>query len=192
MIKLLMATLVAMTMVFAGGNIVPTDAKVAEIAPAKNFYIGGAFTGVQTYLDGDSNWFSDDENAETGFGLRAQAGYVFYRVDAFSVAGEIDYGRTLWSYDLGDDSYLETAGIFLKPAYDFGGQSVYGKLGYGYANYDETGFSEDTDGFAWGLGYSYELTTTCEIFAEYTVYPEFDIEDDIENDVIAVGFNYKF
>jgi hypothetical protein len=192
--KILMAAVAAMTLGFAGGNIeVPSEPEVLVTPAAKNFYVGGAITGVQTFVDGESSWFSDDEYAETGYGLQAQAGYVFYRKDALSVAGEVSYGRTFWAYDIEDDSYLETAGIFVKPAYNFGGQSVYAKLGYGYAKYDDNYESIDADGFAWGVGYAYEFTTEIEAFVDYTVYPSFDDEfDDIENNVIAIGVNYKF
>ena len=193
---IMMALVASMTMAFAGGDIAP--AVEVEVAPvAKNFYVGGALTAQQTYLNGTSDWFNDTITSETGYGAQAQVGYVFFRSGDFSTAIEGRVAKTLYGYgidefELDGDTALLTYSALIKPQYNFGEFGVYGLVGYGTSKVTDSGFSARANDVVWGGGANYALGDTWEVFADYTVNPAFEDVVNVENDVIAVGVNYKF
>jgi len=194
---ILVALMATMTMAIAGGDIAPVVE--VEVAPvAKNFYVGGALTAQQTYVKGESDWFNDTVLSETGYGAQAQIGYVFFRSGDFSTAIEGRVAKTLYNYGIDEfsfdgDTSLLTYSALIKPQYNFGEFGVYGLVGYGTSKLNDSGYTARKNDIVWGGGANYALGDTWEVFADYTVNPAFDgVVEDVENDVIAVGVNYKF
>ena len=172
-------------MALAGGDIV----EVAEVrvAPAvKNFYVGGS---AQAILANRVDYLSFNVLDEAAYGVGIQAGYVFYRAGAFSTAVEARYTYSWDDKTLGDTGVLSG---FIKPIYDFGSVKAYGLVGYSDVNVDILGTS---DGFAWGLGLATDINDDFEVFADYTVNPDFDAGygiNDFDNEIVTIGLNYKF
>ncbi len=194
--KIMLVTAMVSTMAMAGGNVSP----VIEVGTQnKDFYVGGALTAVQTYVNGDSDWFNDTLTTETGGGAQFQAGYTFYRNNAFTASVEGRVQKTFWNYgtdefEFDGDTALLTYSVLAKPQYNFDDIGVYGLAGYGASRITDNGFKERQNGFVWGLGANYALTDEVELFADYVVNPAFEEDGfkDIENDVIAFGVNYRF
>ncbi len=183
--KIIVAALAASALVMAGGNIAPVEAPVVEAVEAeKDFYVG-----ISTTL-GDSI-VQDDFEAFTSTGYGLQAGYTFYRNEAFEVAIEGRYMAILsGSFDNFGD--VQTYGAFIKPGYDFGGITAYGLIGY--AAIDRPNI--DTDGFAYGGGLSADVYGY-EIFVDYvTNDADNDIfnafEPDFKNEQVTIGMNYRW
>ena len=197
MTKFMVAAVAAMTVAFAGGDIAPIETPVEISAPAKNFYVGGGLTAVQTYVNGQADWFNDTITSETGYGAQAQVGYVFYRTGAFSSAIEGRVAKTFYGYgidefELDGDTALLTYSALIKPQYNFGDFGVYGLVGYGTSKVTDSGFSVRENDVVYGGGVNYLVTDSFEVFADYTVNPAFEDVVNVENDVMVVGVNYKF
>ena len=186
-----MALVAATTMAVAGGDIAPTIE--VEVAPVtKDFYVGvnGQATIATTEISDTFDSVAWD-NAKYGVGI--QAGYVFFRSGDFSTAVE---GRYTYSWDDATALSYDTGILsgFLKPAYDFGPVTGYALVGYSQVDLDTLGTS---DGFAWGVGISGDVTESVELFLDVTVNPDFDndintILVDVDHEVITFGVNYKF
>ena len=196
MTKFVTAAVAAMTVAFAGGDVTPIE--VVEVTPANNFYVGGALTATQTYVNGESNWFSDTDSAETGYGFGAQAGYTFYRCGAFEAALEGRIQKTFWDYGIkgweDNSEELTTYSALIKPQYNFDEFGVYGLVGYGASKFEIGDFKVRENGLVYGAGAQYAINDSWAVFGDYTVNPAFEVEGfkDIENDVVAIGVNYKF
>ena len=191
--KILMAAVAAMTMAFAGGNITPIEPQV--VVPTTNdFYVGAGISAYTLYVDGEKDFFNDTDESEIAGGLEAKLGYVFYRNGAFSTAIEGQIGRTMWGMDSDDIDYTYNYGVFVKPTYNFTNDiSAYALLGYARVGIEFDDDSYHEDGFSYGIGAEYTLTTEWSVYGEYVMLPEFDADiDDIENDKITIGVNYKF
>ena len=193
--KILVAAIAALTMgasAFAGGDIAPVETVIVEAPAAKNLYVGvsGQAT-IQTTEISDTFDSVAWDNAKYGVGI--QAGYVFFRSGDFSTALE---GRYTYSWDEVNGVDLDTGILsgFLKPAYDFGPVTGYALIGYSQVDLDVLGTS---DGFAWGLGISGDVTDSIEVFMDVTVNPDFNngvdtILLDVDHEVITLGVNYRF
>jgi len=188
--KIMVAALAACTMAIAGGDITPVEVEAAPVT--KDFYVGvsGQAT-IQTTEISDTFDSVAWDNAKYGVGI--QAGYVFFRSGDFSTAVE---GRYTYSWDEVNGIDLDTGILsgFLKPAYDFGPVTGYALIGYSQVDLDVLGTS---DGFAWGLGISGDVTDSIEVFMDVTVNPDFNngvdtILLDVDHEVITLGVNYKF
>lgn len=188
--KILLAAIAALTfgaVAQAGGDIIPVQ-EVVVVPAEKDFYVG--FSGQTVLSDRASRTdFLDD----AAYGVGVQAGYTFLRSGAFSTAVEARYTYSWADKSLGDTGVLSA---FLKPGYDFGPVAVYGLVGY--ANVDVDAFGSNSD-WAYGAGLSTELSSSWEVFVDYTVNPDYDKADltsfDIskfDNEVVTVGLNYKF
>ena len=168
---------------------------VEVVAPTKDFYIGGGIAAYTNYVDGQKDFFDDTADSEISGGLEAKAGYVFYRAGDFSAAIEGRVQDTMWSYFPTDANVdLLTYSVLVKPQYNFGDFGVYALAGYGASKISDDYDSYRETGFVWGGGANYAVTDFVEVFVDYTVNPAFkeDGYEDIENDVIALGVNYKF
>ncbi len=214
--KKIIMSLAAMTaMATAGGDILPTPVvETVEVqTPWTGLYIGGALTANQTYLKGEADWFGTSANNKTAYGLQGDLGYTFFNNGDIALSAEGRFGGSF-----GGDDYVETSywGIYAKPEAMFGNFGVYGLVGYGELDYTKSGdvyggipvtyaYTTTTDGFTWGIGGEYAISENVTIFADYVVQPTLDLvgltdvnyatvvtEDNIETDVISVGFNYKF
>ena len=187
-IMALVATMTMSVMTFAGGDIAPVEEPAIAAPVTKDFYVGGHWTANQAFVDGDRSWFEDDDRL--AYGLGGQVGYTFFRSGDFTTAVE---GRVTYTF-MGDADGSEfwTGDVMLKPGYAFGDFGVYALAGYTYTDFDIDNFGDDTvDGFVWGGGAQYAINDTVEVFADYTVRPEI-IKDVVNNEVITIGFNYKF
>ena len=190
----------------AGGDLAPVAPvmEVEVVAPWTGFYVGGAVSANQTYLDGEADWFGTSYVNKTAYGLQGDAGYTFYNNGTFLISAE---GRIGGSF-AGDD-YVETSywGVYAKPEVAFGAFGAYGLFGYGGVDMTDTENAELVDGraveyavtvnengFSYGFGGSYAINDTVSVFADYVVLPQFDLLFDrsIENDVISAGVNYRF
>ena len=196
--KILVAAIAAMTMgasAFAGGDIAPIVVQ-EPVDTAKNFYVGVGITGLTTYVDGEKDFTNDTENSEISGGLEVKAGYVFYRTGAVSVAVEAQAGRSVWGFGVEDntDLYTYDYAAFVKPAYAIGDASIYALLGYAKSGITDGDFTIQENGFAYGLGAEYAFTDTVAVYVDYTMLPAFteDGSEDINNDKVALGVNYRF
>jgi opacity protein-like surface antigen len=202
--KILMAAIAAMTLGYAGGDIV-AEPEVAVAPALTGLYISGGYA----YLDAEATDVNEPFGAD--FSNNAVDLRIGYNVNEyFAVEGRYAIGA---SDDLTgtDDGYSEvigeadmnTWGIFLKPQYPVTKEaSVYALIGYGQIDGDATsfdGYSEDISesGFQWGLGAKYAATQNVEVFIDYinafddTVVIE---GEDVDLDVytVTIGLTYKF
>ncbi len=169
---------------FGGGNIAPVEVTTEVAEVNKDFYVGISTTiGDSIAQDGFETFSS------TGYGV--QAGYTFYRNDAFDVAVEARYMAIVRGStdDFGD---YQTYGAFIKPGYDFGGVKAYGLLGYSAVDRPVA----DVDGFAYGAGLSAEVYGY-EVFVDYVTNDgDHDLfstyGEDFTNEVVTIGMNYRF
>ncbi len=186
MSKFLVAALAALTLsaaAFAGGDIAPVvEVETAEVVVDKDFYVGISTTIGDSIVQSDFETFTS-----TGYGI--QAGYTFYRNEAFDVAVEGRYTAIVVGplEDFGD---YQTYGAFIKPGYDFGALKAYALLGYTAVDKPQI----DVDGFAVGLGLSTEVYGY-ELFVDYVAndadYDRF-VDGDYNNEIVSVGVNYSF
>ena len=196
--------------VTAGGPVAPVE---AIVVPWTGFYVGGALTANQTYLDGEMDWFSTSVNNKTSYGLQGDLGYTFFNNGDIALSAEGRFGGSF-----GGDDFVETSywGIYAKPEVIFDNVSVYGLLGYGELDYTKSGdlyngspvtyaYTTSTDGFSWGIGASYGITENVSAFIDYTALPELNVigldsvdggvivnDQYVYTDVISVGVNYRF
>ena len=194
--KFLMAIMLSATALFAGGDIAPVEQPI--VTDIKPYYVGVGVTAVQTYVNGQSKWFTDNDMAETGGGLALNVGYVVYSADAFTASVEGRVNKTAWNYysedfNVDGDVSLLTYSALVKPQYNFGDFGVYGLVGYGTSKITDFGDSVRQNGLVYGGGASYDVTDTYAITLDYVVNPAFEFANgDIENDVITLGVNYRF
>ena len=170
--RILLATIVALTTAFAGGDIAPTQTLV-EIVPTKNFYVGGGISAHTTYKDGEKDFFNDTDESEISGGIEAKLGYIFYRTGDASMAIEGQIERTIWGMDIEDVDYIYSYGLYIKPAYDITTDITgYILLGYGRT---EVEFNVDDSygesGFTYGIGAEYSLNDEWGLYGEYVISP---------------------
>jgi opacity protein-like surface antigen len=214
--KIITSALAATAILTAGGNIVPAAPVVETVqvfTPWTGLYVGGALTANQTYLKGESDWFGTSVNNKTAYGIQGDAGYTFFNNGDIALSAEGRFGGSF-----GGDDFVETSywGIYAKPEAIFGDFSAYALLGYGELDYTRSGdiyegspvtyaYTTTTDGFTWGVGAQYAVSSNVGVYVDYVVQPTLDVvgladggavtvvtEDNVETDVISVGFNYKF
>ena len=196
--KLLSIAAVASTLLMAGGDIAPVEPTPVVPEAFTGFYVNGGFTIPQTYLDGEKNFFADDLYNETGLGLGAGVGYVAYNTGTVSVAAELRGAYSIANYDITPfDADTYNYGIYVKPeAYFVDGKlGIYALLGYADVTVEDDFYKESKDGFAYGLGAEYFVTETISVFGDYTMLPDFDVDEagqQINNDQFYVGVNYRF
>ena len=186
-----LAAIAAMTTALVAG---PTVEEIV-VETSKDFYVGAGITGLTTYVDGEKDYFDDTLNSEISGGLEIKAGYVFYRADAVSVAVEAQAGRSFWGFGEDDDLYVYDYAAFIKPAYAVTDEvAVYGLLGFAKSAITDGDDTYQENGFAYGIGAEYAVTDEVAIYADYTMLPAFteDGYEDINNDKIVLGINYKF
>lgn len=196
--KILMTLVAVATLGFAGGDIAPVQEPVVVAeAPFTGFYVGGAITANETYVNGEKKYFGDDDYTETAYGLGLVGGYVFYNDGRFSVAGELRGARSFWAESEGMD-YTYNYGAFIRPeVYVFDNTvGLYGLAGYAKTAFVPTaGETVDESGFAYGVGAEYFVSKELSVFVDYTMLPDFDAgidERKINNDQVQLGVSYRF
>jgi len=184
-LKTLLVAMLASITLYAGGDIAPVEpaVEVPVVQNTKDFYVGGSIIAGESIT---SDKFKTFET--TGVGI--DAGYVFYRNGDFSAAVEGRYNTLFSSIDDFGDVY--TIAGFLKPQYNVCDVGVYGL--FGYSNVDNG--KDEADGFAYGIGASYALNEDFDVFADYVVNDNSDLDGlqdgDFNKEIVSVGVNYKF
>lgn len=149
-----------------------------------NFYVGGGYT----YIDIDDVDFD---------ALNLRGGYDFN--EYFAVEGEVLVGLGDENVDLGGGTSADVSldyglGAFGKVQYPFGEQfSVFARAGYAYVEAEASAggvtLSDDTDGFAYGIGGEYAFAGPNAVRIEYTRY---EFEDDAEADTFGASYIRRF
>jgi len=193
--KILIAAVAAMSMVFAGGDIVEQQVVQPELT---GFYGSVGYA----YIDGEATSLEYGDTAKvSNNAIDLRAGYninEYIAVEARYAIGAEDT-VSINGNDEDVQADYDTWGIFIKPQYPVTTDiSVYALLGYGNVTGDLEGYEElDENGFQWGLGAKYGVTQNVELFVDYiNVYnDDIIIEDEsIDLDVytVSVGVTYKF
>jgi len=191
--KTLLLSVLASTMIMAGGDIAPVEPVVETPVAAPQdagFYVGMAYGLVNMGLAFPG--FDRDGNSDA---LMLQAGY---KINPY-VAIEGRYWFTdkallcpICHYYFHADSW----GIYVKPMYPVTNEiDIYALLGYGDTYPEVNGYKPpyDTDGFQWGLGASYEFTSDIAVFVDYvSLYDDTNIGQDLTIDTWNFGVTYKF
>ena len=184
---------------FAGGSVSPIAPIAPKVTPAfTGLYFGGGLTFPQTYLDGEKKFFTDDVYNETGLGIGGTVGYVVYNSGLVSVAVEGRGAISISKYDITEfDSDTYNYGVYVKPeVYVAGGKlGIYALGGYAKVVVEDNFDKEDQLGFAYGAGAEYFITDSISVFGDYTMLPEFDLDEagqQINNDQFQAGINYRF
>ena len=180
--KTLLLSVIASTMIMAGGDIAPIEEPVVVVPVIDNssFYIGLAYSYVSAEID----------DTEKGNAYSLIAGYNFNQY----IAIEGRYGQTFGDMDVSDVAYslgncvgdcereVTYASLYLKPQYPVTESfNIYALLGYGEVQARET----SGNGFQWGLGANYEITENIGIFVDYTSLYNDDLDD-----VVLPGYTF--
>ncbi len=200
--KKIVLSVVAMVAVstacFAGGDIEPVEPMVntpmVESSPS-GFYLGLGATASSTGI-GTVSVFSSNAGQDRMGDITFQAGYEFNPYVALE-------GRYSTSFYADDSISRDSWGIYLKPQYPVSdSMSVYALLGYGGMTLDGTdgvNASLDDNGFQWGLGASYDVTSNVALFVDYVSIANnmkadsfFASSLDINSQAVTLGVTYKF
>ena len=170
--KILTGLALAGTMVMAGGDIAPVEAKVVPVVEdTKDFYVGiNTVVGVGGERQ-NIDWFG-----MTNVGVLG--GYTFTRKDNIEVSVEARYSTK--TSDLFKDY---TVGAYVKPGYDLGGVTAYGLVGY----QDASGSPE----FDFGGEVAYGGGVTTDILG-YDVFADYLRGDKTRSEIVTIGVNYRF
>ena len=148
------------TLSFAGGDIAPVEPMVGETVvmagPSHSGgYIGLGFSAVAVGND-SLNIFSEETGQDRTGDIVLQAGYAFNPY----VALEARYSKSVIK---GDILERDVWGVYVKPQYPVSeGVNLYALLGYGGMTLDGVdGANVDLNdqGFQWGVGLSYDVTS---------------------------------
>lgn len=179
-ILLTTATTMIVTVLNAGGNILPVVAPLEPEPPkhqAVPVYIGAGVAGGR-YL----------QNCKTGchyedgtYGLTLRVGYElgqYVGIEARYINTFLDKGRLF-------GQTLEHIGLFVKPMLPFDEDfNIYGLLGYGWTKTHTNGILNkaiDENGFSAGLGFEYDLSDKRADYDRNIYYPNgFDGQADQE------------
>jgi len=186
--KALLLSVVASTMMMAGGDIAPAAVEEPMITEDNGYYLGlgYGFTTVEVEADYDEDFSS----------VMIQAGYKFNSY--FAVEGRYWFGlddvTVAGSADVIDAP--DAWGIYAKPMYPVTEElDIYGLVGYADVelNPADTLNGRNTDGFSWGLGASYEITESISVFADYVALINDTIAfQDVDVETVNVGVSYLF
>ncbi len=196
--KALLLSVVASTMMMAGGDIAPVEEPM--IIEDNGFYLGLGYGFMTADVEGypEMGMMGPTGNILGGYdedfsSVMIQAGYKFNSY--FAVEGRYWFGLddvTVAGFaDVIDAP--DAWGIYAKPIYPVTDSlDIYGLAGY--ADVDLNGFTDrNTDGFSWGLGASYEITETFSVFADYVALVDDTIAfRDVNIETINVGVSYLF
>jgi len=197
-LTLSIAAIAAMsTFAMAGGDIAPVEPVVETpvVAPATDagFYVGAAY-GLMGIDYSDPTYSFDTSHDAFMF----QAGYKinpYVAVEGRYWTGSSD------DYTTGGTNYsteVDAWGIYVKPMYPVTEEfDIYALLGYGDTDPSNTKDASwptyDTDGFQWGLGASYDVTSNIAVFVDYTeLYNDTQNNEDMTIDSWNFGVTYKF
>jgi len=207
--KILLLSVVASTMIMAGGDIAPVEPMVETPVVMETPSTGGLYLGLAYSLVGhDVDNFNDTHNLGMDFdALMFQAGYKVN--DYFALEGRYwvglgdgDASINNWTiHNAFDDSEMDAWGIYLKPMYPVTSAfDIYALLGYANITVDNPNFPNagiDEDGFSWGVGAAYSVTENIAVFVDYIGFYDDTIRqagkglaDDFNQDHSADTFNF--
>jgi OOP family OmpA-OmpF porin len=159
--KTVMATLLAASMLSAGGKyIAPVAAPVVpiETMDPTPWYIGGGLAWAKLSEDSCFNEPGCSYEDAT-WGMMVRGGYEVNQY--FGI--EARWLRTFWDEGPFGGTPLQHVGIFAKPQVPVSERAnVYGLLGYGYTENLGSGgrlnYFDSDDGFSAGIGFEYDLS----------------------------------
>ena len=200
--KKIVLSVVAMVAVstacFAGGDIDPVEPMVATPVMGGSqggFYLGLGLSGGGTGV-GSANPFSEDAGQDRTGDIVIQAGY---EINPY-VAVEGRYALSVFAEDSLERDYW---GVYLKPQYPVSADTtLYALLGYGgmtVDGIDGMSVSVDDNGFQWGIGMRYDMSSNVALFVDYMVIAN-DMEADyssmydrdISSQALTLGLTYRF
>ena len=199
--KTLLLSVIASTMIMAGGDIAPVEEPI--IVPEPVIVDGGLYLGLaygfmnvdytRTDIATTDTTGSFDEDFSS---IMLQAGYKFNSYVA--IEGRYWFGIDDVTLPLYTDAIdaPDAWGIYVKPMYPVTDAfDVYALLGY--ANTDTS--LNTVDGFSWGLGASYAFTDSVAMFVDYTSLYNDDrdlpgglINKEYDINTVNVGVTYNF
>ncbi|NOR54916.1 MAG: outer membrane beta-barrel protein [Sulfurovum sp.] len=154
--KLTLTSMVASTMLFAGGDLIPPPLPIAADPNPIYLGLGVLWAG---YSADDCCGVTPQGYEEGHYGFIGRAGYDFNEYVGIEVRGLV---ATL------DSNLAETThyGIFLKPQYPVSERvNIYGLLGYGRTEIDldcttldRLSRTHSESGFSWGIGLEYDFS----------------------------------
>ena len=199
------AVLAMSSFAVAGGDIAPVEEPMvaASVITDGGFYLGLAygFMGDEyTRSPNNMNPLSFDESYGAVMG---QAGYKFNEYVAVE-------GRYWWAVSSvnvennvkGELQGADAWGIYVKPMYPVTDSfDIYALLGYAAMDHNSVRLN-DGDGFSWGLGASYGVTDSIDLFIDYVSIYDGDrsftdasgvnVNKDISVDSVNFGVTYNF
>ena len=196
------AVLAMSSFAVAGGDITPVEEPMV-VEPVV-MLDGGFYLGLAYGYMGDEYTrnldVKDPRNFDESYSaVMAQAGYKFNSYVAVEgrywwAVSDITVSNGVNNYDLqGADAW----GIYVKPMYPVTESfDIYALLGYAAMEHN-SGKLNNGDGFSWGLGASYGVTESVDLFIDYvSIYDgdrSFnDVTKDIAVDSINFGATYNF
>ena len=196
--KKIVMTLLMSVGLLAEGEIANIYDKEPYYEDYSGAYIGGSIVFDEVYADGYSDWFSNSDYAETGFGGQVQVGYTILGNAQWLIGVEGRGGVA--SSDTVDGTWLAA---YARGDFQIEKFKIYGLLGYGVTDlstsaylYDSTvlTISDNNSDLTYGAGIAYDFSNEIQIFADYVQLPviPFVESEDIDFDVISIGMNYKF
>ena len=194
MIKKLIASLMLTATIYAGGNLYTEQEMIQDPCLDRS----GMYVGVSVSYDEFSMDYFPSPNGgdydEFGPGIQLTIGYDIFGFDnwLYSVEGRIGYASV-------EDIDYSWYAAYTKVEYDAGKFGIYGLLGYGtsdatlsiYNGPYNIKINGSVNDFTYGAGINYQYSDELSIVLDYVVEPEF-VDDNINNDVISLGVNYKF
>ena len=201
----------------AGGDIAPVEEPVVVVEPVvtdAGFYLGlayglGNIDGNVYWPDGNVDFMLSEYDIDYST-VMLQAGYKFNSYVA--VEGRywfgLDEDSTVTFYGQPENitTNIDTWGIYVKPMYPVTDAfDIYALLGYAGSTLDVdnggTTYSQDLDGFSWGIGAAYSFNDNVSLFVDYVSMYDDDAETvDADSDLLTdntistwnFGVTYKF
>ena len=203
--KALLLSVIASTMIMAGGDFVKVEEPVVVIPEPvvtdEGFYLGLAYANLGEEYSRQPSQLTPRNFDESISALMLQAGYKYNSYIA--VEGRYTYGR-MGEFDVeneqGDTYNLagpNVWGLYVKPMYPVTDAfDVYALLGYAYAEQNTVKLNS-IDGFSWGFGASYEFMEDVAVFVDYTSLVDTDhtfsnVTKDYTIDSTNFGVTYSF
>ena len=192
--KKTIAAMMIATGLMAGGSIATINQ--APACPDKSgLYIGAGLSFDEMYLDGYEDWTGDGPFNMMKPGIQGLMGYTLFGYENWKLSAEGRIGYV----NLGRGINYTWYAAYAKPEYDIGKFGIYGLLGYGTSDatvhFNDSIIDVSVNGtvsdFTYGAGISYDVDEKWQVTLDYVVEPEFR-EDDINNDVVTLGVNYRF
>ncbi len=203
--KFLAISVIASTVLMAGGDIAPIEEPVVvePVVTDGGFYLGAAYSLMGDQYTRTPNTMDPQSFDESYSAIMFQAGYKFNSYVAvegryWAGVSDITVNNGTTDYDLaGADAW----GLYVKPMYPVTDTfDVYALLGYAGMDHDSIKLN-DGSGFSWGLGASYGIIEGVDLFIDYTSIYDDDrtftnatgpVTKDISLDSVNFGVTYNF